>query len=98
MPLTIIDNGHTIQINAAPGSFITVGDHRYELKQFHFHRPSEEAINGKHAAMVVHFVHADTAGKLAVVAVPPHQGRREWADPAPLAEPADRKRHCGVAP
>ena len=69
MPLSIIDNGHTIQINAAPGTFITVGDHRYELKQFHFHHPSEEAINGKHTAMVAHLVHADTAGNLAVVAV-----------------------------
>src|SRR5215813_7705035 len=35
--LKIIDNGHTIQINYAPGSFITVGDKRYELVQFHFH-------------------------------------------------------------
>ncbi len=69
MPLSIIDNGHTIQINAAPGNFITVGDHRYELKQFHFHHPSEEAINGKRTDMVAHLVHADTAGNLAVVAV-----------------------------
>jgi carbonic anhydrase len=68
-PLNIIDNGHTIQINYSPGSFITVGGKRYELKQFHFHRPSEEKINGKSYEMVAHLVHADEKGNLAVVAV-----------------------------
>jgi carbonic anhydrase len=68
-PLKIIDNGHTIQVNYAPGSSIDVGGARYELVQFHFHRPSEEKINGKAHAMVVHLVHRDAAGKLAVVAV-----------------------------
>ena len=68
-PLDIIDNGHTIMINYAPGSFISVGGKQYELKQFHFHRPSEERINGKAYEMTVHLVHADQQGKLAVVAV-----------------------------
>jgi carbonic anhydrase len=68
-PLDIIDNGHTIMINAAPGSFITVGGGKYELKQFHFHRPSEEKIDGKGFEMAVHLVHADQHGNLAVVAV-----------------------------
>jgi carbonic anhydrase len=68
-PLKIIDNGHTIQVNYAPGSAIEIGGVRYELIQFHFHRPSEEKINGKAHAMVAHLVHRDAAGKLAVVAV-----------------------------
>ena len=68
-PLNIIDNGHTIMINYGPGSFITVGGKRYELKQFHFHRPSEEKINGKGYEMTVHLVHADERGNVAVVAV-----------------------------
>ena len=67
--LKIIDNGHTIQVNYAPGSSIDVGGARYELLQFHFHRPSEEKINGKSYAMVAHLVHRNAAGKLAVVAV-----------------------------
>jgi carbonic anhydrase len=41
----------------------------YELVQFHFHRPSEEKIHGKAYAMVIHLVHADPNGHLAVVAV-----------------------------
>jgi len=69
VPLRIVDNGHTIQVNYAPGSGITVDDKRYELVQFHFHKPSEEAIDGKRRDMVVHLVHKDDAGKLAVVAV-----------------------------
>jgi len=68
-PLHIIDNGHTIMINYAPGSSISVGGKTYALKQFHFHRPSEEKINGKGYDMVVHAVHAAPGGKLAVVAV-----------------------------
>lgn len=68
-PLRIINNGHSVQVNYAPGSYITVGDKRYELKQFHFHHPSEEEIEGKKFEMVIHLVHADASGNLAVVAV-----------------------------
>ena len=56
-------------VNYEPGSFLTVGDHRYQLTQFHFHHPSEEHINGKGFDMVVHMVHSDASGNLAVVAV-----------------------------
>jgi carbonic anhydrase len=68
-PLKIVDNGHTVQVIYAPGSSITVAGKQYELVQFHFHKPSEEKINGKPADMVVHLVHRDRDGKLAVVAV-----------------------------
>jgi carbonic anhydrase len=85
-PLHIIDNGHTIMINYAPGSSIKVGDKRYELKQFHFHRPSEERIKGKRYDMVVHLVHVASDGSTAVVAVLLQQGADNalidelWAD------------------
>jgi carbonic anhydrase len=46
-----------------------VGDKQYTLTQFHFHRPSEEKIDGKTYDMVVHLVHADQDGNLAVVAI-----------------------------
>jgi carbonic anhydrase len=72
--LHIIDNGHTVMINYAPGSSIKVGDKRYELKQFHFHRPSEEKIKGKRYDMVVHLVHVAQDGSTAVVAVLLQQG------------------------
>ena len=69
VPLSIIDNGHTIMINYEPGSTLTVGDKVYKLTQFHFHHPSEEHISGKKFDMVAHLVHADAEGRLAVVAV-----------------------------
>jgi len=68
-PLRIVDNGHTILVTYTAGSSIRVGDARYELKQFHFHRPSEARIHGKTYDMELHLVHADQAGRLAVVAV-----------------------------
>ena len=73
-PLNIIDNGHSIQINVAPGSTLTVGDKTYTLKQFHFHHPSEEHVNGKGFPLVAHLVHQDADGHLAVVAVLFEQG------------------------
>ena len=69
----LINNGHTIRVNYhdAPGtgSFLIVGDKRYQLAQFHFHRPSEEYINGKPYDMVLHLMHEASDGKVAGVAV-----------------------------
>ncbi len=65
----VIDNGHTIQVNVGGGNAIEVQGRRYDLVQFHFHRPSEERINGRQFDMVAHLVHKDPEGRLAVVAV-----------------------------
>lgn len=74
-PFKVIDNGHTVQVNVEPGNAISVLGHRYELVQFHFHRPSEERLNGRQFDMVAHMVHKDVDGKLAVVAVLIEQGK-----------------------
>ncbi len=68
-PLKIVNNGHTLQVNYAEGSSITVDGKQYKLLQFHFHTPSEEATDGKRHAMVAHFVHKSDDGKLAVIGV-----------------------------
>jgi len=65
----VLDNGHTVQVNVASGNSIEVLGRRYDLVQFHFHRPSEERINGRQFDMVAHLVHKDIDGRLAVVAV-----------------------------
>jgi carbonic anhydrase len=69
----LINNGYTIRVNYydAPGSgnVLIVGDKRFQLTQFHFHRPSEEYIDGKPYDMVVHLMHQDSDGKVAGVAV-----------------------------
>ena len=74
-PLRIIDNGHTIQINYAPGSTISVEGKRYELVELHFHKPSEEKISGKAHDMEAHLVHKGKDGKFAFVAVLLDEGK-----------------------
>jgi carbonic anhydrase len=69
-PLDIVDNGHTVQVNYARGSALVIGGKRYDLVQFHFHHPAEEAFDGKRFDMVAHLVHRDAKGELAVVAIP----------------------------
>jgi carbonic anhydrase len=64
----IVNNGHSVQISYAPGSMLSVDGHVFELKQFHFHAPSENRINGKSFPLEVHLVHEDQDGNLAVVA------------------------------
>lgn len=71
----IVDNGHTVQVNVGPGSSLAVMGRYFDLVQFHFHRPSEERINGKGFEMVVHLVHKDLDGRLAVVAVLIERGK-----------------------
>ncbi len=66
---TVVNNGHTIQVDLFGDNYITVRGSEYKLLQFHFHHPSEERINYKASAMVAHLVHKNAEGQLAVVAV-----------------------------
>jgi len=90
-PLRMLNNGHTIQVNVTPGSKLRIDGVPHDLLQFHFHRPSEEHIDGKPSAMVIHFVHKNAAGKLAVLGVLLKEGNENpgiktlWAN-APAAE------------
>lgn len=67
-PNTIVNNGHTIQLDFGEGNTLKMSDRTYVLKQFHFHHPSEHLVEGKQFAMEAHFVHEGTDG-LAVVGV-----------------------------
>jgi carbonic anhydrase len=67
----LINNGKTVRVNyhgPDNDNFLFVGEERYQLTQFHFHRPSEESIHGKAFAMVAHFMHESREGKVAGVA------------------------------
>jgi len=92
--LNVIDNGHTIQVNYAPGSTLKVGNKAFELVQFHFHHRSETAILGKHSPLEAHLVHKDADGNLAVVAVLLNEGTANaavattWANISPEKEKA----------
>ena len=68
-PLKIKNNGHTIQVNYAEGSTLTVGGVTYRLLQFHFHTPSEHLKNGRTYPMEAHLVHINDQGQLGVLGV-----------------------------
>ncbi|MCA1930394.1 carbonic anhydrase [Rheinheimera sp.] len=74
-PLKLTNNGHTLvqDVSAAP-AHMSFGGQDYNLKQFHFHTPSEHHLNGKSFPMELHFVHSDADGQLAVVGVFVQQG------------------------
>ncbi|MEO1396482.1 MAG: carbonic anhydrase family protein [Cyanobacteria bacterium J06634_5] len=69
VPLNLLNNGHTVQVPYAPGSYILLEGQQYNLLQFHFHSPSEHAIDGKPWDAELHLVHQSKAGELTVVAV-----------------------------
>lgn len=82
----IIDNGHTIQVSVDEGSTFTFGDNTYELKQFHFHTPSEHQVDGKNLPMEMHMVHQSDDGALAVVSVLFQEGETPNENIAKLIE------------
>jgi carbonic anhydrase len=69
VPLPILNNGRTIQVNTPPGSSLTIAGTTYQLLQIHFHHPSEHLLAGKGFDMELHFVHKSASGALAVVGV-----------------------------
>ncbi|WP_028390675.1 MULTISPECIES: carbonic anhydrase [Bacillaceae] len=75
-PFSIVNNGHTVQANAAtPSNSIIVEGKEYNLAQFHFHTPSEHQFNGQLLDMELHLVHQDANGELAVLGVMIQEGK-----------------------
>lgn len=75
-PITLINNGHTIQagLKTTTADTVTIDGTPFTLQQFHFHAPSENTVHGKHYAMEMHLVHKSAQGAVAVVAVMFDQG------------------------
>lgn len=65
----LTNNGHTLQATVTGSNTFTIDGDVFELKQFHFHTPSENLIDGKQYPLEAHFVNQDQQGNLAVVAV-----------------------------
>lgn len=70
-PIVILNNGHTLQasFDQKAGNVVKFDAIKADLQQFHFHAPSENTVNGKHAAMEMHLVHKESNGDVVVVAV-----------------------------
>jgi len=80
---SIVDNGYTVMVNYGEGSNVIAEGRQYRLVQFHFHKPSEEAINGDRTDMVAHLVHQHHDGSFLEVSVlmttkPPAPTRKYW--------------------
>jgi len=103
MPLRIVNNGHTIQINVDKGSLFRLEGEVYELLQYHFHTPSEHLLAGRPLEMELHLVHKNTNGNLAVLCVFMAVGRENpvigklWKA-APAEEGPERKGEGGINP
>lgn len=80
----IVNLGHTLQVNVAPGNALVFDGTRYSLLQFHFHTPSENTIGGDPFPLEVHLVHRSDAGALAVVSVLMEAGEAGLVDGLPL--------------
>lgn len=78
-PLTILNNGHTVQVNLPKGNTIAIGGKTYELLQFHFHTPSEHVVTGRPYPLEMHLVHKSADGRLAVVGVFMETGKHNLA-------------------
>lgn len=67
VPLKVVNNGHTIQVNNSAANTADINGQAYELVQFHFHGPSEHTVGGKGSDLELHLVHKNAEGKLAVI-------------------------------
>lgn len=66
---SLVNNGHTLQVTVDDEDEFQLDQKAFILRQYHFHTPSENLINGKRYPLEAHFVHAAADGELAVVAV-----------------------------
>ncbi len=71
----VINNGHAIQVNMEAGDNMVVDGITFDLKQFHFHSPSENHIEGKSFPLEAHYVHLDKDGNIAVLALMFEEGK-----------------------
>lgn len=66
---TVVNNGHTVQVTANSEEAFPLDGDIFELVQYHFHAPGENRINGRSYPLEAHFVHVNSKGELAVLAV-----------------------------
>jgi len=68
-PLNMVPSVRNFDVNMPPGSQLSVGDSSYQLQSFHFHHPSEHALDNRFSPMELHFVHQDAEQQIAVLGV-----------------------------
>jgi len=84
---TVVNNGHTIQVDLPDGGYASLSDDDFNILQFHMHAPGEETVDGKRYPFNAHLVHinpgdneSDTErGKLAVIGIFFQEGKENAA-------------------
>merc|ERR1712087_588575 len=66
---TIMNNGHTVQINIDPSNDckVNIKGNVFKLVQFHFHTPSEHTVDSQQFDMEMHLVHVNEKSEIAVL-------------------------------
>jgi len=65
----VINNGHTVQVNFKTGNMLVLDSAAYQLKEMHFHAPSENTINKKSFPLEAQLIHVDNKGNLTIISV-----------------------------
>lgn len=87
-PLSMADSSRGLMQGYAAGSYMQVGDKKFELKGLVFRTPSEHSVMGKSFPAAIQFVHENSAGHKAIIAVMVAEGAenlaaKEWLDRLP---------------
>lgn len=67
--VSVINNGHTLQVEAGPGNLLELDGQTFELQQFHLHSPSEHRVEGEEFPLEAHLVHENDRGEIAVISL-----------------------------
>ena len=76
-PADVVNNGHSIEVEANDSGSLTVDGIEYPLAFMHFHAPGEHTINGETFPLGVHLGHKTPEGELAVLGITVKQGAAE---------------------
>ncbi|KAF5178336.1 Alpha carbonic anhydrase [Thalictrum thalictroides] len=73
---TVKNRGHDIMVRwIGDAGSININGTKYNLKQCHWHSPSEHTFNGSRHQLELHMVHESSDGKMAVVGITYKHGR-----------------------
>jgi len=70
----VSNNGHTIQYNFDEGDHVVLDGDQFDLKQIHFHEPSEHTINGVRYPLELHMVHFNKNKEVLVMSILAEEG------------------------
>lgn len=68
-PVTLIDNGHSLEVKFPAGSAALIHGEEYQLKSLTFRSSSEHTLSGNSLPMEAQFIHENTQGQQAIVSV-----------------------------